>query len=283
MRRLKVGAGLTAALLLPAVATPAMARERLAVLIVAEEAALADDLTEVAIAELAERRDRELVGMRELRGRLTGVLPAAGLGACLEQPDCLARVGAAAGAELAVIGRLRRSGEGHLLDLSLADTRSAEIRARVSAAVPAGMDRLVAAVRQGVQQLFAPDVAAPVPAPAAPVAAIPPAAVAPAAAPAAAAPLLATKPAAVARPGAWLPYAGVAATALAAVSFSAAAVTGTIAMEEPVGSTRAIAQYDLERRKDYATTANALLLTGTLLSAAAGTAFVWWWRGGRTH
>ena len=82
-----------------AAARPASARERLAVLVVAEqEPALADDLTEVVIADLAEHGDRELVGMRELRSRLGDVLPAAGLGACVEDSGCLVRLGGAAAA-----------------------------------------------------------------------------------------------------------------------------------------------------------------------------------------
>src|SRR4051812_15774052 len=160
MHPLKARAVIAAALLLPAATTPAMARERLAVLMVAEaEPALADDLTEVAIAALAERRDRELVGTRELRGRLAGVSPEGGLGACLDRPDCLARVGAAANADRAVIGRVRASGDGHQLDLALTEMRTAEILARVTTTVPAGMDPLIAAVRAGVNQLFAPNVA----------------------------------------------------------------------------------------------------------------------------
>lgn len=49
----------------------AEARERLAVLIVVDgDPVLADNLTEVVISKVAEGRDRELVGLRELRGRL---------------------------------------------------------------------------------------------------------------------------------------------------------------------------------------------------------------------
>ena len=47
--------------------------------------ALADNLTEVAISTLAERRDRDLVGMRELRGRLPRCCPTGTVAACLRQ------------------------------------------------------------------------------------------------------------------------------------------------------------------------------------------------------
>jgi hypothetical protein len=78
-----------------------------------------------------------------------------------------------------------------------------------------------------------------------------------------------------------IPYAGAAATALAAVSFSAAAVIGTIATQDPSGATRAMAQSDLDRRESYATTANTLLAAGGILAIAAGAAFAWWWHGTR--
>ena len=77
--------------------------------------------------------------------------------------------------------------------------------------------------------------------------------------------------------------AGAGAAVLAAVAFSAAAVTGTIAEQEPVGATRVVAQADLEHRMRYATAANQLLVAGVVLSAAAGAAFAWWWRGARAH
>ena len=53
------------------VAGGSAARARLAVLLSADDdVALADNLTEVAISTLAARRDGDLVGTQELRGRL---------------------------------------------------------------------------------------------------------------------------------------------------------------------------------------------------------------------
>jgi hypothetical protein len=273
--RARLGATLLGVCLLAA-ARPASARERLAVLVVAEqEPALADDLTEVVIADLAEHGDRELVGMRELRSRLGDVLPAAGLGACVDDPDCLARLGAAAAATLAVIAKVTARDGGYHLELALTEMTSAKIEAQMSTDVPHGFDELVAALRAGVRELFPVRPEAPrlAPVPAAPASA------------AAAGPTLSL----VARePGPprtrrWAPYAGAVATGLAAVAFSAAAVTGTIAMQEPSGTTRAMAQADLDRRQGYATFANGMLATGTVLAVAASAAFAWWWRGGRGH
>ena len=257
-----------------AAARPASARERLAVLVVAEqEPALADDLTEVVIADLAEHGDRELVGMRELRSRLGDVLPAAGLGACVEDSGCLVRLGGAASE--AVIAKVTARDGGYHLELALTDTTTAKVEAQVSTDVPDGFGELVAALRAAVGELYPVRVEAPrLPAvPAAPAPAI------------AAGPTLslvaqeATPP----RTRRWVPYAGAVATGLAAISFSAAAVTGTIAMQEPSGSTRAMAQADLDRRQGYATFANGMLAAGTVLAVAAGAAFTWWWRGGRGH
>src|SRR4051812_44503093 len=81
---------------LVAASAPAFARERLAVFMVASDPSLADNLVEVAIAHLAKRADWELVGGRELRGRLAEILPEGGLGACAGQPTCLAALGDAA-------------------------------------------------------------------------------------------------------------------------------------------------------------------------------------------
>jgi len=241
--------------------------------VVAEQAPeLADDLTELVIANLAERRDRELVGMRELRGRLGDILPEQGLAACIEVPACLARLGATAGAAEAVIAKVSPQGDGYLLDLALTDTRSGRTEAHVSTYVAPGVTQLAAALRVSTGELFAPrHQRAP-----------PPVAVVPADA-LAVAPLSVATETGPRRSRRWLPYAGGVSLGLAAVSFSAAAVTGTIATQEPTGSTRVAAQADLQRRGDYAIAANALLAVGTLFVAAAAAAFVGWWRGGHGH
>jgi predicted RNA-binding Zn ribbon-like protein len=253
-------------------AWPASARERLVVLVVAEQASeLADDLTELVIANLAERRDRELVGMRELSGRLGEILPAEGLGACIETPACLARLGDAAGAAEALIAKVSRQGDGYLLDLALMDTRNARSEARAATAVAPGFPQLVIALRASIDELFAAKLQGARPLPAA----VPVAALAFASPPAIATETVPPR----SRP--WRPYAGAVALGLAAVSFSAAAVTGTIGTQESTGSTRAMAQADLERRGGYTTVANGLLVAGTVLTAAACAAFVGWWRDAR--
>jgi hypothetical protein len=66
------------------------------------------------------------------------------------------------------------------------------------------------------------------------------------------------------------------ATAAAAVlAFSAAIVAGSIAGRAPQGATRGEAQADLERRQDFATATNGLLVGGSALTVAAGATFLW--------
>ena len=265
-----------AGLALLAAARPAAARERLAVLVVADqEPALADDLTEVVIADLAERRDRELVGMRELRSRLGAVLPAEGLAACVADPACLVRLGAAAGAGEAVIATVSTRQGGYHVDLALFDTRTAKSEAHATADVNPGFDELVAALRAAVNELYPAEVAVPRPPPSADLSAT--------AGAAAVTPTLIAKEGQGPRAPRWVPYAGAVATGLAAVAFSAAAVTGTIAMEEPTGATRAQVQADLEHRESYASFANGMIAVGTVLAVAAGAAFTYWWRSARGH
>jgi hypothetical protein len=257
-----------------AAARPAAARERLAVLVVAEqEPALADDLTEVVIADLAEHRGRELVGMRELRSRLADVLPAQGLGACVGDPGCLGRLGDAAGATEAVIATVTTRDGGYRLELALVDTRTGKSEARVSTDVRPGFGELVAALRDGLGKLYPLRVETLRPLPAV------------AAGPAAGTPTLIAKEMGPSpRPPRWVPYAGAVAAGLGAVSFSAAVITGTIAEEEPpMGTTRVVAQADLAHREAYASFANRMLVVGTVLVVAAGAAFTWWWRGTRGH
>src|SRR3954454_22465204 len=84
-------------LALTAMAHAAAGNDRLAVLVFVEgDPELSDNLTEVAISKLAQRRDRRLVGVRELREQLVDILAGQGMAGCLAQPDCVARIGTAA-------------------------------------------------------------------------------------------------------------------------------------------------------------------------------------------
>jgi hypothetical protein len=276
--RVKAGVRSTAFAALMVASGPAAARDRLAVLMAAEgDAALANNLTEVAISTLAERRDRELVGMRELREGLTEILREGGLEACVTRPACLARVGVAARAERAVIGTVHRTGDELTLELSLTDLRTARHEARLSRTIPADMGGLVAALQEGLSQLFqsmAPPIQSKEPA-------LPPATPPPLHLDL---PKRAESREETGRSRSSLPaYLGFGAAALAVVAFSGAVVRASLATAPPMGETRAETQADLERRKGYARVANELWLAGGTLTAASAAAFFWWWRAGRAH
>jgi hypothetical protein len=288
-----VGLGLAAALAAPtarAVAAP----DRLAVLMVADDDGLADNVAEVAISHLAKSGGFELVGARELRGRLPETQSSQSLRACLARPACRTAVGTAASAGRAVIGDIRREGESFRMDFSLADLRTGEVGARFAETIAASDVGLIAATRAGLDQLFAPAAATPV------VTTAPPAKPAAAAAPRFALTVasvadptaIRSPPVAVdlsgdgatasARRASALPYLGGGAAAAAVVSFSAAAVTGYLATTTLGGNNRAEMQIDLERHDRYATTANILLGAGTVFAAAAVVSFYRWRHGERT-
>jgi hypothetical protein len=249
------------------------------------DGALADNLTEVAISALAERRDRDLVGMRELRGRLSEILPDGDIEACLGRADCLAALGVAAGAERAVIATVHRAGDQLTLDLSLTDTRTARPDARFSRTIPWDMGQLIATLRTGLAELFNPT-----PSPVA--AATPPAIRLASAAGDSGAPPVHLDLARRAETGASgrgtgsraaYAYAGFTAAALAVIAFSGAVVRGGMADATLIGSTRAEMQADLQQRKGYATTADELLVAGGALTVAAAAALVWWSRADGGH
>jgi hypothetical protein len=261
------------------------ASDRLAVLIVVEgDAELSDNLTEVAISKLAQRGDRLLVGLREVRESLGDIVGESGIGGCVEQPACLARLGAATRAESALIGDVRRETGQFAVRLSLVNTRTGAREAEFAVTVPADMKRLIAAIRTGVVSLFEPKVAPPVVASAtepshpATEQPLPP-------------PLLpglrdsTASPPSLVRPreeaparGRWLTAAGYGAGGAAIVALSAAVVIGKGATGMPTGATRSETLRDLERREHDATLANSLFVVGGGLAIAACAAFFWRWR-----
>jgi hypothetical protein len=281
----KAAAGVVAGALVLAATPVAAAGDRLAVLVVvAGDPELSDNLTEVAIAKLALRRDRHLVGLREVRESLRDVLDKQGIGACVEQPACLSRLGAAARAESALIGDVRREAGSFAVRLALVDTQTAVRVAESTASVPADMKQLIAAIRTGVAALLEPrapttlapdaagqsDVRAARPAPR-PVPTLdlrgdmsppPPLSV------------LAREQTQRHQPR-WLLGVGYGAGGAAVVALSAAAITGSMATATPTGANRAEMAAHLDRLEDYATAANALFIAGGVLALAAIATFVW--------
>jgi hypothetical protein len=254
-------------------APSAAASKRLAVFIVADEAQLSHNLTEVAISSLAEKKGYELLGLRELEGRLNelAAVKSDGLRACLALPACLSEVGAMAGVESAVVGDVRRAPDHFRLELALVDGKTGTPEARLSREAPLDLDALIATVQKSVFEL------------------VPDAEVGPVASPPrteSLAPARPREPLRVddasqrqtkPRGGSFAPYVAYGSAALAVVAFSTAAVTGAIGTARPVGRSRAEVQGDLERREGYASLANGLFVTGGVLAGVSAVTFVVPW------
>jgi hypothetical protein len=256
-------------------APSAAASKRLAVFIVADDAQLSHNLTEVAISSLAEKKGYELLGLRELEGRLNelAAVKSDGLRACLALPACLSEVGAMAGVESAVVGDVRRAPDHFRLELALVDGKTGTPEARLSREAPLDLDALIATVQKSVFELV-PDAEL---------------------GPVASAPIARTESPLPARPreplrvddasqrqtkprgGSFAPYVAYGSAALAVVAFSTAAVTGAIGTARPVGRSRAEVQEDLDRREGYASVANGLFVTGGVLAGVSAVTFVVPW------
>ena len=261
------------------------ARDRLAVIVVADgDPDLGDSLTEAAIASLAEQGEHELVGARELRGRLAGIPSAPALEVCVFQPTCLARLATAADARHALTGSVRRDGAGFAMQLALVNTATGEQGGEWSRVVSNDVGSLVSAIGIGVRALFAAK------APAQLGAASPPPRLPSAIDPTPSSAVVQldnkssdTRDGGARRSHSRASYFGGGALALAVIAFSAAAVTGNAAEAPLLGDTRAEMQADLERRERYASAANILLVAGGALSVAAGVFVASWWRANRDN
>jgi hypothetical protein len=254
---------------------PAVASARLAVFIVADDEPLSNNLTEVAISRLAEKPGYELLGLRELEGRLNelSTVKSDGLRACLALPACISEVGTMAGVESALIGDVRREDDHYRLELALFDGTSGTPAARLSRQTPIDLDQLISAVQAGVFELVPDAEVERTPQP--------PVARAQDPSPSRHRALRETHEAPErekeSRAKSFVPYIAYGTAALAVVAFSTAAVTGTLATAHPVGDGRSEIQNDLERRKAYASVANSLFVAGGLLAGASAVTFVLSW------
>jgi hypothetical protein len=125
--------GLAALVVLAAIAsiaTPARAADRVAVLILPEpgtDPVLADNVTEVAIARVAERQQLEMVGTVELRRRLQMENQRPTLG-CLDEIACLGRLAVALGVARVVDGSVRAlEGGRFLLHMTLTEVTTGRV------------------------------------------------------------------------------------------------------------------------------------------------------------
>lgn len=271
-------AAITAVTLVSSLASPAAANGRIAVVLVSEDGAdaeLAENLAEVAIAAIAERRAGELLGARELGGLLRQTRAGTTVAACVADTTCLAHLREELAIASLVSGKLGRSDARRSLEFELLDAETGEQRRRVVRHSGDGVVELVEATQSGVAELFAPITEAvadrdrPSLSPTA-ILAVP--APVPGAATASTRQVLATPPPEPVM--AWRTTAGYAFGALALLSLSTAAVFGALASQEPDGVTRRDAQADLKQGQTFATTANVLWISGGVLAAVSLVALI---------
>ena len=145
---------------LPARAQEGAPRPKIAVLVLQvgeAEADLADNLTEVLVAELARQGGFEITGKEEFRSKL-GVAGEQGASACLEQPACLGRVGTALGVSKVAAGTIGRRGADYAFNLNLIDIATARVENRVFKLVAGGVGGLFKTLQDSARQLLRPKV-----------------------------------------------------------------------------------------------------------------------------
>jgi hypothetical protein len=256
-----------AALGLFATTGPAPTR-RIAVLIVPvapEDGELAENLSEVALSQLADRGRGEMVGARELRRFIERDESGPGLVGCARDAGCLRRLAAALNLDRIVAGTVRRLEPGFVLEVALIDAASGRAEKRLERVVNAGVDSLIHAAQDAVEALFAETPAPPLPVPV-PSLRLNPAAPTPSTVAGERAPYHPRRR--------WAPHLAYGTAAVAVLSFVGAGIFGTLANADPAGPTRAAAQRDLQLRDEYATAANVFLLAGTVFTAVSIAVFV---------
>jgi hypothetical protein len=281
-------------------AAPARAAEKLAVMVLAtaeHDAELADNLTEVIIARVAQRGGVEIAGKEEFRARL-GVEGERRTQACLDDIACLGRAAVSLGVRRIVAGSVGTRGKQFLFNLNLDNVESGRVEARVFRLVEGGVEDLIHAVQEANDELFKPRVE--------------PGRIQVDSAPAGArvaidnaylgvtplisGTLLAGKhnvrveaddrfawmSRVEVRPGQdlqikltpdnlplrrrWPPYLAYGSAGAAVVAIGAGAFLGELSQLQPNGDTRQVAQDDLRQKQRFATTANIAFGTGAVLA-----------------
>ncbi|HEY3359047.1 MAG TPA: PEGA domain-containing protein [Polyangia bacterium] len=144
----------------PAAAQPGAAPAKIAVLVLQvgeADAELADNLTEVLIAELAKKGGFDIAGKEEFRSKL-GVAGEQGASSCLEQPTCLGRVGTALGVSRVAAGTIGKRGADYAFNLNLIDIATARVENRIFKVVSGGVAGLITTLQDAARQLLAPKV-----------------------------------------------------------------------------------------------------------------------------
>ncbi len=136
----------------------ARAGEKIAVLVLGtseKEAELADNLTEVLIAYVAQHGGFEIAGKEEFRARL-GVENERRAQDCLDDISCLGRAGVSLGVRRIVAGSVGTRGKQFLFNLNLDNVEQGKVESRVFRLVDGGVEDLIHAVQEASGELFRP-------------------------------------------------------------------------------------------------------------------------------
>jgi hypothetical protein len=134
--------------------------EKLAVLVMGtteKDAYLADNLTEIVIAHIAQRKDVELAGREEFRARL-GVENEQRAQACIDDLGCLGRAAVSLGVRRIVAGTVGLRGNQFLFSLNLNNVENNTVENHIFRLVEGGIPDLIAAVETSTEELFRPRV-----------------------------------------------------------------------------------------------------------------------------
>ena len=122
-----------------------------------KDAELADNLTEVIIADAAQHGGFEIAGKEEFRARL-GVESERRAQACLDDISCLGRAGVSLGVRRIVAGSVGTRGKQALFNLNLDNVQDGKVESRVFRLVEGGVEDLIKAVQEASSELFRPRV-----------------------------------------------------------------------------------------------------------------------------
>lgn len=138
----------------------AMGAEKLAVVVLGtseRDAELANNLTEIIIAWIAQRRGAVMAGREEFRARL-GVENEQRSQACIDDIPCLGRAAVSLGVRQIVAGNVGMRGKQYLFNLNLIDVEAGKVDNHLFRLVEGGVEDLIKAVQNGTEELFRPRV-----------------------------------------------------------------------------------------------------------------------------
>lgn len=154
-------AGVLATTMAAAALSPSPAQaagEKLAVVVLGtseRDAELANNLTEIIIAWIAQRRGASMAGREEFRARL-GVESEQRSQACIDDIPCLGRAAVSLGVRRIVAGNIGTRGKQYLFNLNLIDVEAGKVDNHLFRLVEGDVEALIKAVQSGTEELFRP-------------------------------------------------------------------------------------------------------------------------------